>query len=638
MMRKSVSQLCTITALIIALTVIPAIGAHAAASKPVIGGENGLVVSTHWIADAVGQKILDDGGNAIDAAAAVGYALAVVHPTAGNIGGGGFAVIHLANGETKTLDFREMAPAAAYREMYLSTDVTQPRKFYFKDGTEMGNESLFSYKAAGVPGSVAGFNEMISEHGTKSLAEIIGPSIKLAREGFKLTAGGASSLNGSARYFNEFDGSKKYFTKADGTPFETGELFVQSDLADTLQRIVDNGTDGFYKGRTAELIVEDMPKYNGIMTLQDLADYRAVWRDPAQGTYRGYKIFSMSPPSSGGTHIVQILNTMENADIGSLGFAAAATVHIMVEAMRYAYADRSEYMGDPDYVDVPVAQLTDKDYAKSIYDEIISYDNAHGGPRARPSSEINPGLGPIHEGEETTHYSVIDKWGNAVGVTYTINMGYGCKVAVDGAGFFMNNEMDDFMSVPGVPNGFGLIQGEANNIQPGKRPLSSMSPTIVLNPDDSIYMVVGSPGGSTIITTVLQIISDVIDHSMTISEAAAAPRIHHQWYPERVTYEKNGLTNDTIRILSDDMGYQLALTTQGDVDAILVDPESGVIYGAHDPRTYDVPPAEDIDLDPGTDDGGGGSGGSCDAGQVGLAALALAGFVGFAAARKLGKR
>jgi gamma-glutamyltranspeptidase/glutathione hydrolase len=528
-----------------------------------------------------------------------------------------------------------MAPAAAYREMYVSpNDETKPREFFFKDGSVMGNESLFSYKASGVPGPVAGFNEMVAKHGTKQLSEIIGPSIKLAREGFKLTAGGAASLNSNVRYFNEFDGSKKYFTKPDGAPFETGELFVQSDLADTLERIAKDGNDGFYKGRTAELIVQDMPKYNGIMTLADLENYKAVWRGPAEGTYRGYKIFSMAPPSSGGTHIVQILNIMENADIKSLGFAAAHTVHIMVEAMRYAYADRSEYMGDPDYVDVPVTRLTDKAYASHIYnDEIISYDNSGSGvPRARPSGEIKPGLGPIHEGEETTHYSVIDKFGNAVGVTYTINMGYGCKVAVDGAGFFMNNEMDDFMSIPGVPNGFGLIQGEANNIKPGKRPLSSMSPSIVLNPDNSIYMVVGSPGGSTIITTVLQIISNVIDHSMTISEAVAAPRIHHQWMPDRVTYERNGFTNDTIKILSDDMGYNLALTTQGDVDAMLVDPDNGTVYGAHDPRTFDIPPAEDIDLDPDSGSSGG-SGGGCNAGIAGLAVFALAACAGFSVRR-----
>jgi gamma-glutamyltranspeptidase/glutathione hydrolase len=597
---------------------LPDLRVDAAASKPEIGKESGMAVSTHWIADAVGQQILDNGGNAIDAAAAVGYALAVVHPTAGNIGGGGFAVIHLADGRNLTLDFREMAPATASREMYVDETGKAPRQYKDKDGKDLGPESLWGYKAAGVPGSVAGFNEMVAKYGKKSLAEIIDPAIKLAENGFSLTAGGASSLNSNAENFKHFEGSAKYFTKPDGSEYKTGELFVQKDLAETLKRIAKEGSDGFYKGKTAELIVADMPKYGGIITLTDLANYKAKWREPVKGTYNGYEILSMGPPSSGGTHIVQILNTMENTKIGEMGFGTAATVHLMAEAMRYAYADRSEYMGDPDYVNVPVAQLTAKPYAKGIYDQIVAY-----GDKARPSTEIKPGLGALREGENTTHYSVVDKEGNAVSVTYTINTGYGSKAAVQGAGFFMNNEMDDFMTVPGVPNAYGLIQGEANAIEPGKRPLSSMSPTIVLK-DDKPYVVVGSPGGSTIITTVLQVISNIVDHGMNISEATAAPRIHMQWMPDRVTYEKFGLAKDVLAVLKT-MGYDMVeISAQGDVDAIMV--SDGAFHGAHDPRTYDMPPAIEPNFGPGNNNNSSSGGGSsgCNAASLGFLAIVIA--------------
>ncbi|GHV40971.1 gamma-glutamyltransferase [Synergistales bacterium] len=623
----------SIVLLLVALLVVP-VGAYAAADKPVVGNANGLAVSTNWMADAVAQKILDEGGNAIDAAAALGYALAVVHPTAGNIGGGGFAVIHLANGTNTTIDFREMAPAAAYREMYIDpTDSKKARMYTAADGTVLGEESLFGYKAAGVPGSVAGFNYMVEKYGVKKLSEVIDPAVRLAQNGFNLTAGTASSLNNyeyNKKYFMHFAGSKKYFTKADGTEFKAGELFKQSDLAETLKRIQRSGNDGFYKGKTAELIVADMPKYGGIITLADLANYKVVERPPVIGSYHtDYTIVSMGPPSSGGTHILQILNTVENFDVGSSGFNSAMTVHYLVEAMRYAYIDRTKYMGDPDFVTVPVARLTDKDYAKIIWNKILAHDTANGGPTAGVSKLADAsGLAPLHEGEETTHYSVVDKFGNAVGVTYTINMGYGCKAAVDGAGFFMNNEMDDFMSVPGVPNGFGLIQGEANNIQPGKRPLSSMSPTIVLK-GGKTYMVTGSPGGSQIITTTLQTVSNVVDHGMNVSEAVAAPRIHHQWFPDDVGYEKNSFTSDTAKILSDDMGYTLTRPrSQGDVDAILVT-DTGAFHGAHDPRTYDVPPS--IDLDLGSNDDGGSSG--CDVG-FGVAAFLIAGLLGLKVMKK----
>ena len=587
---------CFIAVLILIAFVTPV---FAAAEKPTPGKPYGLVTSTNWRADAVGHMILEMGGNAIDAAAAVGYALAVVHPTAGNLGGGGFAVIHLASGDNYALDFREKAPEGAYRLMYVDTnhvsfDVNNPatyraRNFIYPDtGTSAGAASLNGYLASGVPGTVAGLNEMVERFGSgMKLSEIIKPSINLAWNGFNLTPGTALSIQNNQATFNHYAGSRKYFTKDGngGGTFVAGDLFKQQDLARTLMRISDAGTDGFYKGLTADLIVADMPKYGGIITHQDLANYKPIWRQPVSGTYRGYNIVSMSPPSSGGTHIIQMLNTIENENIGTLGFNTVRTIWLMTEAMRYAYADRSEHMGDPDFHNVPIAKLTSKDYGREIYNKIIAY-----GFKARPSIEVQPFNGPIHEGDETTHFSVVDKFGNAVGITYTINMGYGCKAAVDGGGFFMNNEMDDFMTVPGQPNGFGLIQGEANNVQPGKRPLSSMSPTIVMSSDKSVFLVTGSPGGSQIITTTLHTIVNAIDHKMNVSEIVAAPRFHMQWMPDRIQYETLfGFTNDTIKVLSDDMGYTLATASLGDVSAIMVN--NGVITGVNDPRTYDIPPA-----------------------------------------------
>jgi len=596
---------CIIVVLICVSLALPV---FAAEDKPIPGKPSGLVMTTNWMADEVGQMILDNGGNAIDAAAAVGYALAVVHPTAGNLGGGGFAVIHLANGENYALDFREMAPASADRLMYVDTDnvsfdindtTTYRARNYIhpETGQSVGAASLNGYIAAGVPGTVAGLNEMVAKYGTKTLAEIMEPAIRLAGNGFKLTAGTADSLNSNRTSFNRYMGSRRYFVKPDGSNFQENELFVQTDLAKTLKRIAQNGSDGFYKGVTADLIVADMPKYGGIITHADLANYVPVWRTPAQGTYRNFKVFSMCPPSSGGTHIVQILNTIENENIGTLGFNSLRTIWLMTEAMRYAYADRSEYMGDPDYVNVPVDALTSKDYGKEIYDKII----AHGELKAKPSIEIKPGLGPLNEGNETTHYSVVDSFGNAVGITYTINMGYGCKVAVDGGGFFMNNEMDDFMTVPGQPNGFGLIQGEANCVEPGKRPLSSMSPTIVLrSADNSVFLVTGSPGGSQIITTVLHTVVNAIDHGMNVTALTAAPRFHMQWMPDTLTYERMfGFTNDTTEALRD-MGYNLAAGNIGDVAAIMVGAATGsgrAITGAHDPRTYYPAATVQLDLD-----------------------------------------
>lgn len=525
---------------------------------------NGLAVSTHELADAIGQRVLDSGGNAIDAAVAVGYALSVVHPAAGNIGGGGFALIHLANGQNIALDFREVAPKKATRDMYLD-----------KNGEVVEDLSVVGYLAAGVPGTVKGMSAMLDKYGTKKLAELIAPAIELADKGFAITERQAQTMLEARSNLAKFASSKKYFLKPDGTPYKQGEKLVQKDLAKTLRLIAQKGADAFYKGEIATLIEADMKKNGGIITKDDLASYEVVWRKPVEGTYRGYKILSMSPPSSGGTHIIQILNTIENADIAKLGYQSSQAIHIIAEAMRQAYADRSEYMGDPAFVKIPLDKLLSKEYAKEIYAKIT--------PNATPSSQVKPGLGPIHEGNNTTHYSVADKWGNAVSVTYTINGSFGAYAAVDGAGFLLNNEMDDFSIKPGVPNQYGLVGGDANAIEPGKRPLSSMSPTIVLDKSGKLYMVVGSPGGARIITTVLQVIINVIDYKMDIARAVESSRFHMQWLPDELRLEAFGLGQDTKDSLTK-MGYKLVeLPDMGDVNAILMN--EGKMQAAHDPRT-----------------------------------------------------
>ncbi|BCZ19821.1 hypothetical protein NHP190012_14630 [Helicobacter sp. NHP19-012] len=376
--------------------------------------------------------------------------------------------------------------------------------------------------------------------------------------------------------FAKYASSRKYFLKKGMVAYQEGDLFVQKDLAKTLMLIRDKGADAFYKGKIADLIVDDMRKNGGIISKKDLATYNVVWRKPVVGSYRGYKIISMGPPSSGGAHVIEILNTMENANLHKLGFGSSQTIHIMAEAMRQAYADRSVYMGDPDFIAIPLEKLTSKEYAKEIY--------AHIQPdKATPSSQINPGLGQLHEGKNTTHYSVADKWGNAVSITYTINNYYGSAAAVNGAGFLLNDEMDDFSIKPGTPNLYGLVGGEANAIEPNKRPLSSMSPTIVLK-NNKVFMVVGSPGGARIITTVLQVISNVIDHKMDISQAVSAPRFHMQWLPDEIRTEPFGMVKDVQENL-EKMGYHIVVKpVMGDVNAIVINSKSHMMYGAHDPR------------------------------------------------------
>lgn len=567
MKRLRILSLACVFTMLFTLVIPLANPVQAASSRP-DKSTTGMVVSVNKIADEIGMKVLNEGGNAIDAAVAVGYALAVVHPAAGNLGGGGFAVIHTAKGENVALDFREMAPGKATRNMYLDNN-----------GEVIPDASVVGYLAAGVPGTVAGMSAMLDKYGTKKLADLIKPSIECAEKGFVIGPHNAELFSEYATRLAKFESTRKYFMHADGTPLKETEVLVQKDLARTLRLIASQGPDAFYKGEIADLIVKDMAANGGIITKDDLARYRPLWREPVHGNYRGYDIFSMSPPSSGGTHIIQMLNVLEGYDLKDMGHNSSATLHVLAEAMRYAYADRSQFMGDPDFSKVPVKALTDKSYADSIRLKINP-------DKATPSSEVKPGNVQIHEGNNTTHYSVVDKWGNAVAVTYTINDWWGSGAAVNGAGFFLNNEMDDFSIKPGVPNMYGLVGGEANAIEPYKRPLSSMSPTIVQK-DGKLFMVVGSPGGSRIITTVLQVISNVVDHGMNIREAVDAPRIHMQWIPDNIRIEPHGLAKDVTDRLNQ-MGYQLTMrgATEyfGEANAILVDSSTGIMTGARDPR------------------------------------------------------
>lgn len=566
MKRKRLLSLLLVFSLIVPIF-IP-IGTYAATQDPVKDSGTGLVMSTNPLANKVGKEVLDKGGNAIDAAVAVGYMLAVVHPAAGNIGGGGFALIHTEDGKDVALDFRETAPAKATRDMYLD-----------KDGNVIEGLSVTGYKSAGVPGTVKGMSEMLNEYGTMQLSELIQPAIDTARNGFALSERQAESFVEEKDRMLKFEATKKYFYKANGEAYKEGEVLVQEDLAKTLERIAKRGPSEFYRGETADLIVKDMEKNGGLITKADLAAYKAVWRTPVKGTYRGYDIVSMCPPSSGGTHIIQILNVMENANIKEMGPLSSETISLMAEAQRQAYADRSEYMGDPDFVKVPTEKLLDKAYAKKIYDKIMANKG-----KAIPSAEVKPGLEMPYESDQTTHYSVMDSKGNAVSVTYTINWTFGSGASINGAGFLLNDEMDDFSAKPGVANIFGAVGGDANAIESGKRPLSSMSPTIILK-DGQVYMVVGSPGGTRIITTVLQVISNVIDHEMNIAEAVAKPRFHMQWQPDEIRIENDTLVKD-VKVKLEEMGYTVTKKpVMGDVNAIIKDPKTGIFYGAKDPRT-----------------------------------------------------
>ena len=542
-----------------------------AASRAPVRGIHGMVVSSESNASMVGLEILERGGNAVDAAVAVGFALAVTHPFAGNIGGGGFMLIRLNNGETIFVDYREMAPGKAKPDMYQDSA-----------GNLVKEASIVGYRAVGVPGTVAGLYLALQKYGTLKWADVIQPSIRLARDGFSVSYPLSQSLRNAARLLSQFPESNRIFLR-DGRFYEEGEIFKQPELADTLERIAAKGPKEFYEGETAKRIVADMADHGGLITEKDLKEYSAKVRVPVRGTYRGYEIISAPPPSSGGTALIEILNTLEHFDLKSMGALSAAALHLEAESMRRAFADRARYMGDADFVKVPAGGLISKKYSDTLAREINLKE-------ATASTAVHNPDPFTFEGTETTHYSIVDRWGNAVANTYTLNAGYGSGVTVKGLGFLLNDEMDDFTSKPGTPNMFGLIQSENNSIQPRKRPLSAMTPTLVLK-DGKLLMVTGSPGGPTIINTVLQTIVNVIDFGMNIQEAVDAPRIHHQWMPDQLQVEPVGFSSDTLSILRSE-GYHLKLLVSplwgnqflGDAQAILIDPKTGVRMGAADPR------------------------------------------------------
>jgi len=529
--------------------------------------ENGMVASQHKEATEVGLEILKQGGNAVDAAVAVGFSLAVVLPRAGNLGGGGFMVLHHKDkNQTTSLNYREMAPSKSSRDMYLNKRGDVDRRLFNS-----------SYLSIGVPGTVAGLAEALEKYGTMSLKEVLAPAIKLARDGFPVTHDLSSILKTYERRLRKCEETEKIFYKGKTDFYEPGDILIQSDLAWSLQQISDHGIEAFYNGEIAKKISSDIQKNGGIMSAQDFENYRVTESAPVWGQYRGYKIASMPPPSSGGVHVIQMLNLLEAFPLGYLGHNSGETLHLMAEVMRLAYADRSEHLGDPAFWDVPVDGLSSKAYADKLRAKI----NRN---QANLSKDISPDQPKDFESEETTHFSVIDKEGNVVSNTYTLNFSFGTGLVAEGTGILLNNEMGDFSAKPGSPNAFGLIGGEANSVQPGKRPLSSMTPTLVFK-DNMPYMAVGSPGGSRIITTVLQIILNVIDHNMNIAEATHASRIHHQWYPD-ILFHENTLNNDTKAILTQKGHKVMQRAAMGSTQSIMI--KDGLLFGASDPRRPDA--------------------------------------------------
>ena len=533
--------------------------------------EHGMVVSIHELGSAAGVEILRKGGNAVDAAIATGFALAAVYPSAGNLAGGGFMVIHLAEEDRQTvIDYREEAPAAATRGMYLD-----------ENGEVMtGHGSgLIGWRASGVPGTVAGFALAFEKYGSGRVTweELLEPARRLA-EGHVLTPGAVRSIQGAAPRLEQFDESKRIYLKG-GEGWKAGESWPQPELAATLARLQAEGPREFYEGETARLVAAAMDAHGGTITLEDLRAYRAIEREPLSHEYRGHRLVCPPPPCSGGVTLFQMLAMLEPYDLGAMGHHSAEKLHLFTEVMRRAFRDRIEYLGDPAFVENPVERLLDRGYLAS---RMADFDPA----RATPSDSVEPGLGP-RESLETTHYSVVDAEGNAVANTYTIRNSFGSAVTIPGAGLLMNNVMDDLAAKVGVPNQHGLMQGPANEIAPGKRPLSSMTPTIVLK-DGGLYLVTGSPGGPTIINTVLQVVTNVIDFGMPVMQAVEAPRVNHQWLPDELSYERYGLSRDTVALLEAkghtvvDLGRY-----QGEAETILVEPDSGLRHGAADPRAPD---------------------------------------------------
>ncbi len=542
------------------------LGGVAAGESAAVRARQGMVVSQSAIASEVGAAVLREGGNAVDAAVATAFALAVTHPTAGNIGGGGFLVYRPATGDPLAYDFREKAPAAATPEMWLDGNGEYSFEIHH-----------LSHKAVGVPGTVAGLHLAWEQQGSLPWDQLVRPAVELAREGFVISHGLAGSLARVLDRMSQYPASVAQFSK-DGTPYAPGEILRQTDLADSLERILENGPAGFYEGRTAELLAAEMESGGGLITLEDLKDYRAVVREPIRGDYRGFEIISMPPPSSGGTALVQMLNILEGYDLTANGFGSAANVHLMAEAMRRAYADRALHLGDPDFnPGIPIDRLTSKPYAADLRATIEE-------GRASVSSPTR--FEWTDESSETTHFSVVDRDRNAVSLTYTLEFGYGSGIVVPGAGFLLNNEMGDFNGAPGLTDERGLIGTDPNLAEGGKRMLSSMSPTIVAR-DGELFMVTGTPGGRTIINTVMQTILNVVDHGMNAQEAVDAGRMHHQWLPDRISYEKQMFSPDTLSLLAS-YGHALReVDAQGAAEVIVHLLDEGVLEGGVDQRRAD---------------------------------------------------
>lgn len=554
------------------LLLILALLSNIVIAREPVRAKHGMVASTNEVASRVGVEIMKRGGNAVDAAIAVAFSLAVTHPAAGNLGGGGFMMIRLKDGRTTAIDYREMAPAAAHRDIYLD-----------KNGKLIQGEggSLVGYRAAGVPGTVRGMELALKKYGSGKLtwSQLIEPARHLAANGLTVTYSLARSLRGTKDYLSTYPETKRIYLK-NGALYKEGELFRQPELAATFARLQRFGPNEFYEGETARLIVADMKRNNGLMTLEDLRGYIAKERTPLRGNYRGHTIISMPPPSSGGAVLIEMLNILEGFDLRELEASSSDRYHLMAEAMRRAFADRAEYMGDADFVKVPIPGLIDKSYATTLRSTIKT-------DRASTSAEVRAGRPAGYESDDTTHFTIVDAEGNAVANTYTLNDSYGSSATVKGTGILLNNEMDDFAAKPGTPNMYGLIQGERNAVAPRKRPLSAMTPTIVLRKDGSLWFTIGSPGGPTIINTVLCVITNVIDYDMNIQQAIDAPRIHHQWLPDELTGEPYGLSGDTQKALTA-RGHALAKQrTLGDAEGIMIEEKTGVRLGATDPRRSD---------------------------------------------------
>ncbi len=551
-------------ALIILLTLISCSGNSDTGKSIIIQGkgiiaDHGMVVSAHPESSLIGTKILQAGGNAVDAAVATEFALAVCYPEAGNIGGGGFMVIRLADGKTEVIDYRERAPLMASRDMYLD-----------KAGNVIEGLSTDTHLASGVPGTVDGMITAHSRYGVLPFKDVIQPAIDIAEKGFPLTGGQASRLNSSKAVFLARNASVTSFVK--DSLWNEGDTLIQRDLAETLSKIRDLGRDGFYSGKTARLIVKEMKRGNGIVSEQDLKDYKSVIRMPVTAVYKGYKVITVPPPSSGGIILIQLLKMTEPYPLKEWGFHSYKSIHLITEAERRSFADRSEYLGDPDFMNLKSNQLINTDY---LLNRMSTFNET----KASVSQDIKPGLPETYVSGETTHYSVVDPLGNAVSATTTLNGTYGNSIVVDSAGFLLNNQMDDFSTKPGTPNMYGLVGGEVNSVQPGKKILSSMTPTIV-EKDGKLFLVAGSPGGSTIPTTVYQLIINIIDFGMSIQDAVDAGRFHHQWLPDQISFEQGGIDSLTISKLTN-MGHTFAKRSSlGSINAIMLLPDGRLAGGA----------------------------------------------------------